>query len=411
MEKADIVIIGGGASGMAAAIAAKRENSELNVVILEKLSRVGKKILATGNGRCNFTHYPIKIEKYHGSAINESTAKILLDFDSVYFFNEIGMLSRIDKEGRGYPLSNAANTVCDTLRFTLENLKVRIICGYSVNSIIKKDKMFIIGGEYEFTAKAVILASGGCASKVNGTDGVSFRLAQALGIQVSCLRPSLTSIKTVEKLVKELKGVRVNSYVSLNMNKNTIAAEYGEVQFGADYLSGICVFNITSYLDETIESCELSLDLLPDYSYDEVLMLLKKAAEIRQNMEVDNLLSGFFNKRIAESVVKRAGFKLNMSISLLKNADFKAISAVCKNFTFPIIGFGSFDNAQVTAGGIIGDEIDENLQLKKVENLFCAGEALDVNGDCGGYNLHWAWSSGYAAGKNAAKKVTYGKNN
>lgn len=401
MEIFDIAVIGGGASGLTAAIHAKRAAPKLRVAVLERLPRVGKKLLACGNGRCNYTNTNIRKEKYHGSCaelIGKNSG-----FDVRGFFTSLGVYGFSDLEGRVYPLSENAGSVLDGLRLETDKLGVETICECPVDGISVGKIFRIFSGEREFSAKRVILAGGGMSQSALGSDGSVLRLAKKLGLDCAPLRPALTPLKTTPELVRPLKGLRTNALVTLFCDEKAIGSEAGEVQFGDGMLSGICVMDLSHFYREN-ENFSLTLDLLPEKTKDEILSLLCEMKKIREKAPLEDLLSGLFHKRVGIYLMKKCtSHALTEPAAVLSKKELENAARLIKSLRFPVVGAAGFEKSQVTSGGILFSELTARLECRKIRGLFCCGELLDVAGDCGGYNLTFAFTSGAAAGKNAAE--------
>ncbi len=386
--KNNIAIIGGGASGLIAAIAAARNGAY--VTIFEKNQRVGKKILSTGNGRCNFTNINASIENYN----SEFTAFALKSFspkDTISFFEEIGLLARVEDEGRVYPFSGQASAVLDVLRLEVERLQIAVRTEFDVAQIIKKNDGFFVAskmGERHFADK-VIVATGGMAAPKSGSDGAGYMLLKSLGHSVTELFPSLVQIKTA----KSIQGVRAYGRVTMQNGKTS----KGEIQFNSYGISGIPVFGLSKYAKKG-ES--VYIDLLPDYTQSEVLELLKK----RPVQTMETYMTGILNKSLGQMLLKECGISpLSKMSSELTAKEVEKIADTLKKWRFEITGVMPWDNAQVTSGGIRLSEINpETMESRLVKNLYVTGELMDIDGDCGGFNLQWAWSSGFVAGSEAA---------
>ncbi len=404
MRNTDIAIIGGGASGLAAAIAIKKY-SDHNVTILERQSRIGKKILSTGNGRCNLTNSNISKSCYNG------TLK-LLDFitsdfiDTEDFFAEMGLACKNDGQGRIYPHSMAASSVLDALRFTVSSTGTDIICDYDVKEIKPSEKNFIItNGEEEIKADCVIIATGGCATPSLGSDGSGYKIAEKLGHTTTHLYPALAPVRTDINLVKALKGLRTYAKASLCVNKDVIAEQTGEVQFSDGALSGICIFNLSALSAQYIGKAEIILDIAPDYSKKEIADMLLVAQNSRTALPCEELMTGLFHKRIGQAILKSLSINFNKSCKDVSQKDIYAISDIIKKWRFPVTAVSDWSLAQVTCGGISSEEITDKFESTIRKGVFFSGEILDINGICGGYNLDFAWKSGYTAGKNATDYI------
>lgn len=402
MDFFDIAVIGGGASGLTAAIFAKRTSPALRVGIFERLARVGKKLLACGNGRCNYTNENISPDFYHGSCSDLITKN---NFDVRDFFVSLGVYGFSDSEGRVYPLSENAGSVLDGLRLEAARLGVEMYCECPIESV-KKEKNFVFSsGEQAFSAKRVILAGGGMSQSSLGSDGSVLRLAKRLGIECAPLRPALTALKTAPELVKPLKGLRANALVTLTEKGSVTKSEKGEVQFGDGTLSGICVMNLSHFYRDN-GKISLVLDLLPEMSENQLVNILFELREQRKNAPLEDMLSGLLHKRIGIYLLKKiAAHTLTEPTAVLTDSEIKAAAKLIKTLEIPVIGAAGFEKSQVTAGGILRSEITDSLESKRVRGLYCCGEMLDIAGDCGGYNLTFAFASGAAAGKGAANSL------
>lgn len=400
----NIGIIGGGASGMAAAITAARIGAK--VTVFERGDRVGKKILATGNGRCNMTninadetHYFGKDKRFVRGALMRFNVDFTLDF-----FKQLGIVTKTEDEGKVYPYSSQASSVLDVLRFEMERLGVEVITGFEVKDIkIVKNGFEVISysGEKRKCDK-VILAAGGKASPQLGSNGSGYELAKKLGHTVTPLFPALVQIKTQTDFVKPLKGIKTDAKIIIEKNSKQCRCEYGELLFTEYGISGPPVFKAS------VEVCGeknafVIIDFMPEYSVDEVEKLLKS----RKNgaVTLENYLVGMLNKRLGQTLLKHINIApLSRKSDSLSNEEIKSIARAIKSLRLKIEGTMSWNNAQSTMGGVNVKEISPStMESKIVKGLYITGELLDVCGDCGGYNLQWAWSSGMAAGTDAVK--------
>lgn len=408
----ELCVIGGGASGLAAAIEAARAFRQAGVpgqvTVLERLPRVGKKLLATGNGRCNLTNRFASPPDYFEAAdfVRPALKRFSVD-DTLSFFASMGLLCEEEEEGRIYPMSRQAASVLDVLRFEAERLGVVFHCDSRVESVQKtRDKpRFVINGS--ICADAVILACGGKASPQHGSDGSGYALLRALQIPVAEVFPSLVQITADPKRVKSLKGMRVHAVISLYEGKKRISSQRGEIQFTEFGLSGIAAMQLSRFVSrEKQRQMEASLDLLPAFSSGEVADYL--AARVRQNpaLAAEHLLAGILPKRVGQVLLKQAGVEpLSRPIGSLRGAEIAAISDLLKDWRFSVTGTRGFSAAQVTMGGAQRSAFDpESMEALSTPGFYAAGEVLDVDAGCGGFNLQWAWSSGRLAGESAAEK-------
>ncbi len=407
MEKffTDIAVIGAGASGLVAAIAAVRYGAK-KVTLIEKMPRVGKKILSTGNGRCNLSNTTISENDYSGDT--QLLSYIAKEADNITeFFSSIGLLCRKDDSGRIYPYSMSATSVLDALRFSVQAGGAEVICDTTVNDILKTNGGFrIVCDDSEIIAKKIIMAAGGCAAPSLGSSGDGYTLCKKLGHSITKLYPALAPIRTQTELVKAVKGLRTPAVVSLISQGRTVCSEAGEVQFTDGALSGICIFNISAKACEYIGSGEISLDTAPDITDSELFSLIKSTSKIRSDLTCDELLTGLYHKRIGQAILKHAGIPLTTLCKDIKDKEISAITSKAKDWRFPIKAVSDWSLAQVTCGGIPADEVTDSFESTKAHGMYLCGEILNIQGKCGGYNLDWAWKSGYTAGKNAAVSLT-----
>ena len=401
-KRTDILIIGGGASGLACAVSAA-QSSDRTIMLLDRMPKVGKKLLVTGNGRCNLSNRNLSEEFYHGSF---DVKPILEEFSDIrLFFEKLGLYTICDSSGRMYPLSNTASSVLDALRFAAEGKEnVQILTEATCTALSQsKDGFLIKAGENEITARSVVLACGGCAAPVQGSDGSGFALAKGLGIDVAAPYPALCAL--LAEGTKPLDGVRSRCAASLLDQSGLVKKELGEVQFTKNGLSGICIFNLSAAFKDSDKNMTVSLDLLPDFTFNDTFKMLYSAADSRKRDLADELFSGVFNRKLAVYLLKRVGIPTSAPSSKIDWDEIERLTAVSKNLEFKIRGRADFSAAQVTAGGVKGKEINNDLMSKKIKGLFFAGEIIDVWGDCGGYNLHFAFASGIKAGREAVRYI------
>ncbi len=396
----DAVIIGGGASGLMCAISAKRKNPALNIGIIEKNDRVGKKLLSTGNGRCNLTNSNVGVNRYVGNA-DKLLSAVIKKYNTqklIEYFKSLGLQTVKDSEGRYYPLSRQASTVLDVLRFNCDELGVKIYCGETIRSV-KKQKGFVIKTEQnEFEADKLVVAAGSKAAPKLGGNGSASDILKNLGHSFTPFAPAICPVKVRSDVLKSLKGLRANACVTLYKGSKSLRTEIGEVQFNEDNLSGICVFNLSLF---TSNDNTIAVDLTPDISNTELYNILNKNKELFSKQTADNIFTGILQKRLSQAVLKSAGIKdFSRACSALSDIELKAAAQSAKRLVFKVTGNEGFDRAQACRGGVVGEEIDpETMQSKITKNLYICGEAIDVCGECGGYNLHFAFAGGIIAGE------------
>ncbi len=402
-----VIVVGGGASGMMAAITAASAGAE--VTVLEHKDRVGKKILSTGNGRCNFTNTEQKTEFYHceNPEFPEQVLAQFTQLDTIAFFNRLGIYCK-NRNGYLYPYSDQASAILDVLRMELERQKVRVETEAEIRSIRKKDHLFRVETkEKTYFADRVILATGGKAAASTGSDGSGYKLAQQLGHHLIPVVPALVQLKCGESFYPQVAGVRIQGCVAVYTDGTFRAADQGEIQLTKYGISGIPVFQVSRYAAKGLAEhrrVEAVLDFMPDFSGKDFAAFLEHRITEHPERKMGAFFTGLFPKKMAELFLKLAGIKQTETAGKLHTADVERLMKCIKGFRTRIIDTNGFENAQVCAGGVSTEEIrPETLESKKIKGLYFAGELLDVDGICGGYNLQWAWSSGYVAGKEAAK--------
>ena len=405
-----IGIIGGGASGMIAAISAARQGAE--VTILEGGDRIGKKILATGNGKCNFTNDKMDAACFRSNTITD-VSSYLEKFGvehTLSFFASLQMLYK-EKNGYYYPMSEQASTVLDVLRFELDALypKVLVLTSCKVRSLTYQANGTVkaLCGTESFTFDRVILACGSKAAPKTGSDGSGYQLLRSLkcGCHIEEVVPALVQLRTKEDYLKAVAGVRIEGKVTLTVDGATVCEEQGEIQLTDYGVSGIPVFQISrfaSYGCAEGKDVQVHLDFMPDMdaiAFTKYMLVRKEKAG---NRSMDKFCAGLLNKKVCSLFCKMAGISLDDKVSNVSEKMFLKFTALFKNWTLHIEKPNGFDMAQICAGGLSMEEIDDHFAMKKCPSVYVVGELLDVDGICGGYNLQWAWTSGYLAGQYAA---------
>ncbi|MBQ8539869.1 MAG: aminoacetone oxidase family FAD-binding enzyme [Clostridia bacterium] len=399
MKQYDILIIGGGAAGLAAAVSARKENNNIKIGIVEKSDRVAKKIHATGNGRCNFTNMDIKSDYFYGD--RAFVEKILAQFgteEALLFFKELGIMHRVE-DNRVYPLSNQASAVADCLRLYLTENNVDFITETFVSELERTPNGFKVG---DIEAKKVIVATGGKAQPNLGSDGSGYKLLEQFGHTPTPVRCALVSLKTENRITKLLKGVKVFARVTLFEKEKQVASDRGEMLFTDYGVSGIPVMQISRFAKKGMI---LEIDMLPDLSRKEALAEIYERVYNLPEREGAELFSGLVNKKIAIPMLKYAGVeKTSAKAKSFTDENIRKCGGFLKKLQLPVLGDNGFENAQVSAGGIeLSGFYPHSMESKLMPGLYAAGEILDVDAICGGYNLHWAWATGVLAGKSAAK--------
>ena len=387
----DVVIIGGGASGLVASIFAAMNGNK--VTILEKNNKCGKKLLITGNGRCNYFNSDMDINHYHTDN-TEQLKKIITEENNkkiLNFIDSLGIVHKI-KNGYYYPYSNQAISVLNALVNKAKSLGVEIINDYNVLHI-KKENHFIINDNIK--AKNLIIASGGKAYAKTGSDGSSYILASSLSHKINKPLPSL--VKLTGNVPKKWAGIRSDVIVSLYENDKFIKSEAGEIQLTDYGISGICVFNISHFVSKGLSENkkeEVFINFAPFLKTDLITYLSAK-----KDLTISQILEGFLNYKLVNIILEKCHISKDSYFINLNNEEKNKLNNLVTSFPVLITGTKSFDEAQVTTGGVSFKEIDENMQSKIIPNLYIIGEAIDVDGDCGGYNIGFAFISGMIAGK------------
>ncbi len=398
---AEVVVIGGGASGMAAAIAAA-ESGRHHVTVIERQGRVGRKLLSTGNGRCNLTNTELSMTNYHGEkpdfarfALSVWTPHRVLDF-----FASLGLMTVTEYGGRVYPLSNQASSVLDVLRFALEKPNISLITGTSVESVRARGKGFSLkweGGGMD--CDKLIVACGGCAgSKLGGVmDG--YNILRAFGHSRTALHPSLTQIRTKPEIPRSMKGIKVQAGLRALKGGRLLAEGSGDLLFADNGVSGTVVFELSRAVATAGEGVCLEIDFFENMDKSGVKKYLFSRRDARPGAPVKEIFSGALHSRVGLALCKYAEINPETPCSGLKPAMIEALAAAAKALKLPVTGVSGFESAQVTAGGISTAEFRaETMESRIVPGLYACGEVLDIDGDCGGYNLQWAWASGLLAG-------------
>ena len=403
-EKMVIGVIGGGASGMAAALAAA-ENENVQVVLFERQARLGRKLQATGNGRCNLSNLNANEGAYYGDA-PDFAAAALSAFDvkrTLEWFGDLGLFTVAEPSGRVYPYSDQANSVVDVLRFALEKRNIRQELGFEITKLRRTEDGFILDGSGgSVKCDKVIVACGGLAGTKLGGSMSGYQLLRSMGHQMTRLRPALVQLKCGWNGISGLKGVRANCRAQVLCDGEIRAESAGEIQFTEYGLSGPVIFEISRDVCQGKGNWVCRLDLLPEHTDAQLRNALQRRTSTA--LPTEELLTGILHNRLGRVLTKAVGIPVNRPISELTARQLEDVCAAVKGFEIPLTEPLGMDSAQVTAGGIRTDEFDpETMESKLVPGLYACGEVLDIDGQCGGYNLQWAWSSGRCAGSAAGK--------
>jgi hypothetical protein len=404
-----VIVVGGGASGMVAAISARRQGAD--VTILERNPRVGKKILVTGNGRCNFTNINADINCYQGSnpkfaysALSKYGSK-----ESIDFFEKLGIAHKVEEAGKVFPMSDQASSILDVLLYELNQMKVSIICNAYVKNIKKKNAQFVVELEDGSVIQGdrVIIATGGKAVPSTGSDGNGYELAEKLGHTIIPIFPALVQLKLEGGCFKQIQGVKFMGTAELIHNNRPVAKDCGDILFANYGVSGPPILQISRKAGELLQENEevfLKLNILDTFSRAELKNLMLERIKNGAKKSVEFSLVGLVNKRLIPVLLKEVGIKdLKYPVGNLASNDLEKIITILTDWRFKVRGTKSWPSAQVTAGGVDSREINpDTMESKIIKGLYFTGEIIDIDGLCGGFNLQWAWSSGFIAGQNAA---------
>jgi predicted Rossmann fold flavoprotein len=459
LVKYDVIIIGAGASGLTAAIAAARQGS--SVLVIEQKDKAGKKILATGNGKCNFTN-KFQVPECYRSDDSAFVMKVLSHFDvtkTLAFFGELGIYPK-ERDGYYYPNSEQAASVVSVLLLECQRLKIQIHYNETVVNIDRPDftvvtevnlslgekgklanskqrgnndnkqkgkptnvlkqselknnsvnQMSVSQKELSrkiYYSNRLILATGGCASPSLGSDGKGYEFAKAFGHTIIKPLPALVQLKSTDKYCKTISGVRLNAQVEALSGKRSIAKEAGEILFSDHGISGIPILQLSRFVAKALdlgEDVELRLDFISGITKAELKELLKQRIQQNPAKSAEEMMIGLLNHKLSYVIINEAGIDPLKRGSTISEQELNKIVGNIKEFHMRIQATNSFDNAQVCAGGVSTKEIHEDtMESRLVSGLYPVGELVDVDGTCGGYNLQWAWSSGYLAGTSAGTK-------
>lgn len=390
----DIIIIGAGASGIVTAINAKNKNNR--VILLEKNDRIGKKLLATGNGRCNYTNMNLSEKNYSSPDFVKRTLEDFSNEDLINYFRILGLESTLDGN-RVYPISLKANSVLNILIYWLEKKGIEVKTKSQVKEIKKTKKGYeVITNEETLRADIVVAAFGGKAMPASGSDGVSFEILKKMGIKVTDLKPALTQLKLDSKYLKHLSGTKVIGRARLLRDEKVIDEREGEILFTNYGISGPPILDMSV---NTEEGDVIEVPLINNLKKDSLDMVYNRYYMF-PDFSLEEFLMGLVDKKFIHYIVDSLDMDKNTAMNMISMGDFEKIIGLLLKSRFKVTGNTGFKNAQVTRGGVSLDEVSpENYEAKKYKDLYIIGEALDIDGDCGGYNLHFAFGCGYRLGK------------
>lgn len=397
----DLIIAGGGAAGMMAAITAAEAGKK--VIIIEKMNQLGKKILATGNGRCNFTNSFLD-ETCYRSSRNRFPYFALEQFDhtdTLKFFARLG-IAVTERNGYYYPRSNQAASIANALICKIKSLNIEVILGCNIDNIDKRAGIFTVSsGKRKFRGYHLLIAAGGKAQEKLGSDGSGFTLARKMGHTIIEPFPALTALEVKDHFLKDAAGVRCQCRVSAVLNEKVLSTEQGELQITKYGVSGVMIFQLSRYIIQGLrekKKAGVEIDFLPEIK--DRTLFMNQIPLYSNYKNARQWLEGYFPSKLAEALLKKAQIRPEKKAVKLSENEKETIWNVVKRSVCSICGWKGFEFAQVTAGGVDVREVSPyTMESEIVSGLYFAGEVLDVDGTCGGYNLQWAWTSGYLAGR------------
>lgn len=406
-----VLVIGGGAAGLMAAI--KAAEAGAFVTLWEGGEEPGKKLLATGNGRCNFTNLSLEAAPFRTEhpALLKPLLSTFSPEDAVAFFRRLGVEPQV-RNGYVYPRSGQAASIRDALVWRTRELSVQMECGRKVEAICRTSRGFRVqAGTHRITVPAVVLAAGGSAAPATGSDGSGHRLAVGLGHSLVPVTPALVPLTAKGFPFRKTAGVRTQARVSLLVHDQFQAADTGEVQLTEFGVSGIPVFQVSRFASRALaegKRTELRLDFFPEETEESMRMQWRQRKQAHPAWRSGDFLNGLLPRKLSETLLSCAGISLTDTWEQISEKKLERLLALCKGLPAEITGTKGLGAAQACAGGVPLTEVKESLESRLVPGLFLAGELLDVDGICGGYNLHWAWTSGRLAGRGAARNILTG---
>lgn len=405
-----IAIIGGGASGLSAAVSAAHENPKARIVIYEKKEKIGKKILATGNGRCNLTNRFMEPSCYY-SEEREMIHQVLSRFgysQTLDFFRNLGLITR-NRGDYVYPRSDQAVSVVQAFQNELSRCHIKIITDISIKTLQKiPDGFRFSDGSRMYSADKVILACGGKASSALGSDGSGYVLAEAMGHSLVPVAPALVQLKVKNHPFQKAAGVRTSARVSAYVSGRETASDEGELQLTAYGISGIPVFQISRFISRALlqgQRASVVIDFAPELNAEELTSLFYELQGRCGSLSSKDFLNSIFPDKLIPCLLKQANIPLSLPASKITGSQIDSLVKICKSIRLEIFETTGFEHAQVCAGGVRTSQVNPyTMESLKAEGLYITGELLDVDGICGGYNLQWAWATGWIAGAAAARK-------
>ncbi|MEG1292455.1 MAG: NAD(P)/FAD-dependent oxidoreductase [Lachnospiraceae bacterium] len=412
----DVIIVGAGAAGLIAAISASQKGA--SVLLLEHMESAGKKILVTGNGKCNFTNMKQGISYYRGSD-PAFVLPVMEQFgikETLTFFETLGIYPQNKRDGYFYPASGQSSSMVQVLLLACKKQKVTIQYNIGIRSIQKQNELFVFNTKQEqFQGSTCIIATGGKSGKKTGSDGSGIPYIRSLGHHMTDMVPALVQLQGKQSFLKEIAGIRAENKVELYIDGKKIAEDTGELQLTEFGVSGIPIFQISRFASYGLSQGKkvfVQLNFLPSFTLEEVQSLLEKRfLTYGEGKTSHESLIGLFPEKLIGVLLKEAGIVPTSKATHCKRQSLIKLSECIQHLHVDIVGTKGFESAQVTAGGVNTKEILANsMESVLLSGLYFAGEVVDIDGMCGGYNLQWAWSSGWVAGSHAAQKAQQKQN-
>lgn len=401
MHSKRVIIIGGGASGMMAALSARKNGAE--VTIIERNHKLGKKILATGNGRCNFTNVDATPNHYnHPDFVNLVFEQFSVD-KTISFFKQLGIYPKIEDEGKTYPLSEQASSINMLFEEEIKHQKILVVYETFVKEIIKQGDVFqVITNKDSYVSDRVIIATGGRALPQSGSDGNGYMMAERLGHHITDIFPSLVKLTLDSPYLKHLDGVKFKGTVELLDYKQIIQSEFSDVLFTKYGISGPGILQLSRRANELIHQNKDVWIKVIIINYIEKLDVIERMKDMKDR-QIKHFLTGLIHHKLIDPILKETKISKDKILQELTKEESRNLVSILFDWRFKVTGSKDFTEAQVTAGGIRVDEIHPHtLESKIMPKLYFTGEILDIDALCGGFNLQWAWSSGYVAGYHAS---------
>jgi predicted Rossmann fold flavoprotein len=417
----DIAVIGGGAAGMAAAWFSRRgtvpeSTFPVRTALFERNDRLGKKLLSTGNGRCNLTNLDSHTNRFHGSDpefVQEAFTRFPPS-EVIARFEELGVTCTVEENSKVFPASLHASSVLDALRLALDENNIALFTGIKIVAVGKQGNLFSLAASdgKTYRSRAIIVATGGMSAPATGSDGNGYKLLAPFSHHRVATAPSIVQLTTDTSFVKPLAGHKIQGTVTLTLGTENIRTEQGEILFTDYGLSGPPVLQLSGYVARALRDVQpsrpvapmvITIDFLPGYTFDETFALLRKRKNTFSGRTLEEYLTGFFQRRLAYGLLKHALRKpLSTPVARLTDQEITLLARTCKELPITVTGTRSFTHAQATSGGIATTDFNPaTMESLKCPGLFVCGELLDIDGDCGGFNLQWAWASGFMAGSGA----------